>query len=58
MFFQLKKVFARDVDKLDDAEENLTSGDLKEIDETQEARAFPEKSAAKVEYPTNILRPL
>ena len=48
LFIKLIKVLARGVDKLDGNEENATSGDLKEIDETHEARSFPEKSAAKV----------
>ena len=34
--------------KLDEAEENVTSGDLEDVKETHVARSFPEKSASKV----------
>ena len=34
--------------KLDEAEENVTSGDLEEVKEGHVARSFPEKSASKV----------
>ena len=44
------------MDKLDETEENVTSGDLEEVKEVRVARSFPEKSASKVELLKNIWR--
>ena len=46
--FDFSTVLAKDVDKLDETEEYVTSGDLEEVKETRVARSFPEKSASKV----------
>ena len=38
------------MDKIDETEENVTSGDLEDVKETRVARSFPEKSASKVHF--------
>ena len=48
--FDFSTVLAKDVDKLDETEENVTSGDLEDVKETRVARSFPEKSASKVYF--------